>query len=79
MLQTGQWGDAIISVVGKTVGFDGSSVSFECADGGKIQVGNIPPEFEFTPGKAVEIVGAAQADGTVQVGCALECSEKIDC
>mmetsp|Transcript_9669 Transcript_9669/g.22208 ORF Transcript_9669/g.22208 Transcript_9669/m.22208 type:complete len:118 (+) Transcript_9669:74-427(+) len=78
MLQTGQWGDAIISVVGKTVGFDGSSVSFECADGGKIQVGNIPPEFEFTPGKAVEIVGAAQADGTVQYFIERELTEGFD-
>ena len=76
MLQTGQWGEAIISIVGKTVGFDGSSVSFECADGGKIQV-RVSPEFEFTPGKAVEIMGAAQDDGSVQVGCALASSRQI--
>ena len=76
LLQTGQWDEVIISMVGKTVGFDGSStLSFECADGGKIQV-SVSPEYEFTPGKAAEIVGAAQSDGTVQVGCALECSKQ---
>ncbi len=49
------------------VSFDGDSiVDFECVDAGRVQV-FVSPDFEFVQGKVMEIMGAVQEDGSVQV------------
>lgn len=67
MLNSGQYTESIVSLVGKTVSFDGSTMQFECADGGKVQVQMQPEWNEFQPGQAMEIMGSANEDRTVQV------------
>ena len=67
MIRSGEYVNCIASVVGMPVSFDGDSiVEFECVDGGRIQV-LVSPDFEFVPGKVMEIMGAVQEDGSVQV------------
>ena len=67
MLHAGNWDQTIVSLVGKAVTFDGQeTLEFECVDGGKVQV-QVTPDFPFTPGMAMEIMGAANDDKTVQV------------
>lgn len=67
MIQSGKFLDMIASVVGMPVSFDGdSTVEFECVDGGRVPV-LVSPEFIFVPGKVMEIMGAVQADNSIQV------------
>lgn len=67
MIQSGKFLDMIASVVGMPVSFDGdSTVEFECVDGGRVPV-LVSPEFTFVPGKVMEIMGAVQADNSIQV------------
>mmetsp|Transcript_19192 Transcript_19192/g.40477 ORF Transcript_19192/g.40477 Transcript_19192/m.40477 type:complete len:114 (+) Transcript_19192:122-463(+) len=66
LLHAGNWDQTIVSLVGKAVSFDGQeTLEFECVDGGKIQV-QVSPDFNFEPGKSIEIMGAAGEDKTVQ-------------
>jgi DNA/RNA endonuclease YhcR with UshA esterase domain len=67
MIQSGKYLDMITSVVGMPVSFDGdSTVEFECVDGGRVPI-LVSPEFIFVPGKLMEIMGAVQADNSIQV------------
>ena len=81
-LQSGQYSNMLVSVVGKAsqtnpVGPDGSSVTFETSDGSNVVLnidqlegGTIIAE---DPSMAYEIIGAAEADGSVQVRLACCC------
>mmetsp|Transcript_30777 Transcript_30777/g.55759 ORF Transcript_30777/g.55759 Transcript_30777/m.55759 type:complete len:120 (-) Transcript_30777:360-719(-) len=78
MLHAGNWDQTIVSLVGKAVTFDGQeTLEFECVDGGKVQV-QVTPDFPFSPGMAMEIMGAANDDKTVQHFISRELGEDFD-
>eukprot|EP00585_Thalassiosira_rotula_P013092 CAMPEP_0196130896 /NCGR_PEP_ID=MMETSP0910-20130528/1107_1 /TAXON_ID=49265 /ORGANISM="Thalassiosira rotula, Strain GSO102" /LENGTH=117 /DNA_ID=CAMNT_0041390281 /DNA_START=61 /DNA_END=414 /DNA_ORIENTATION=+ len=78
MLHAGNWDSTIVSIVGKAVSFDGmQTLEFECADGGKVQV-QVGPDFNFEHGKAMEIMGAANEDKTVQHFISRDLGEGFD-
>lgn len=79
IIQGGKLDGTIISVVGKMVSFDGQeTLEFECVDGGKVQV-QVGPDFSFTTGKIVEIMGSANEDNTVQHFISRDLGDAFDC
>ena len=67
MLNTGTYSGSVASIIGKAISFDGmQTVEFECVDGGKVQL-QVAPDFNFVPGKVMEVMGAPNEDKTVQV------------
>ena len=48
---------SIVSLVGKIISFDGSSITLESGEGGKIQI-NIDPDFQSKPGDIIEAIGS---------------------
>lgn len=67
MIHSGKYNNSIASVIGKSISFDGAStLEFECVDGGKVQV-QVNPEFNFVPGRVMEVMGSVQDDGSIQV------------
>eukprot|EP01083_Nonionella_stella_P059870 156643_1 len=78
MLNSGNYDQTIVSIVGKTVSYDGmSTLEFECVDGGKIQV-QVGNDFTFAPGRVIEIMGAANPDKTVQHFISRELGDDFD-
>eukprot|EP00568_Trieres_chinensis_P007044 CAMPEP_0183308816 /NCGR_PEP_ID=MMETSP0160_2-20130417/22522_1 /TAXON_ID=2839 ORGANISM="Odontella Sinensis, Strain Grunow 1884" /NCGR_SAMPLE_ID=MMETSP0160_2 /ASSEMBLY_ACC=CAM_ASM_000250 /LENGTH=117 /DNA_ID=CAMNT_0025472719 /DNA_START=58 /DNA_END=411 /DNA_ORIENTATION=+ len=65
LLSSGRHAGMIVSLVGKVASSDGSVARFLCADGGVVRV-LVEPDFSVGPNVAVEVVGAANEDGTVQ-------------
>lgn len=78
MLHAGTLEGTIVSVVGKMVSFDGQeTLEFECVDGGKIQV-QVGPDFSFTAGQVIEIMGSANGDNTIQHFISRELGDDFD-
>lgn len=65
MLQSGVFGNQIVSLVGSVVSFDGSNLLIKAADG--IVVTCSADEITAAPGPIIEAIGAAGEDGSFQV------------
>jgi hypothetical protein len=66
MLQTGRFSNQIVSLLGKVIMFDGSTIKLQCADG-VIAIINCEPDAEVQQGHIYELVGHANEDNTLQV------------
>ena len=79
MVKQGMYENMIVSIVGRTMTFDGlSTIQFECADGGHVKI-NVDPDFAYVPGQALEIMGLMNPDRTIQVSCPITCALTVCC
>lgn len=62
----GMFTDMVVSLVGKAISFDGQNLTFECADGGKVQI-LMQGDYTFQQGQCMEIMGSPQEDKSFQV------------
>jgi hypothetical protein len=68
LIKQGQYIGLIVSVVGRTVNFDGqSNLEIECSDGGRVTI-TVDPEYNYVPGQVLEIMGHLMDENTIQVG-----------
>lgn len=66
LLSSRSYGNTIVSVVGQITSNDGQTVVLRCTDGGEVTI-IIDPSFVAPSTQYLEIVGAVNADNTVQV------------
>jgi Replication factor A protein 3 len=66
LLQTGRFSNQIVSLLGKVIMFDGSTIKLHCADG-VIAIVKCEPDAEVQQGYIYELVGHANEDNTLQV------------
>ncbi|KAL3782903.1 hypothetical protein HJC23_004882 [Cyclotella cryptica] len=66
MIKSGQYNNLIVSLVCRTINFDGVGVMLvECADGGKMNV-SVDGDYVFSPGKVIEIMGHLVDENALQ-------------
>eukprot|EP00567_Pseudictyota_dubia_P005417 CAMPEP_0197437716 /NCGR_PEP_ID=MMETSP1175-20131217/4890_1 /TAXON_ID=1003142 /ORGANISM="Triceratium dubium, Strain CCMP147" /LENGTH=117 /DNA_ID=CAMNT_0042967303 /DNA_START=107 /DNA_END=460 /DNA_ORIENTATION=+ len=65
MVQSGQFNGMIVSLAGVVQSCDGSFATIQCADGGTARL-SVEPDVSLPVGTPLEVVGAANDDGTVQ-------------
>mmetsp|Transcript_35506 Transcript_35506/g.106019 ORF Transcript_35506/g.106019 Transcript_35506/m.106019 type:complete len:119 (-) Transcript_35506:454-810(-) len=65
MVKSGQFSGMIVSVVGILQSCDGSFATIQCADGDTARL-SVEPDISLPIGKPIEVIGAANEDGSVQ-------------
>eukprot|EP01082_Thalassiosira_pseudonana_P001363 g823.t1 g823 contig10:799236-799805(+) len=78
LIKQGQYIGLIVSVVGRTVNFDGqSNLEIECSDGGRVTI-TVDPEYNYVPGQVLEIMGHLMDENTIQHFISRDLGESMD-